>query len=85
MERWFVMAEQPSENKPSMSMEEVARKLQELFSDPQLRYSACRRWQYDPHRHVFYRDPCLVEMEKILEKELGLEHDDEGDAPRPAA
>ena len=71
--------------KPSKSMEAAAQGLRQLFSEPNVGYGICRYWKYDPDRQVFYRDPALIEIEKMLERELGIEHHDEDDAPRPAA
>jgi hypothetical protein len=79
------MPENPLDYKPSRSMDEAAQGLLKLFSEPNVDYGACRYWQYDPNRQVFYRDPALIEIEKMLDRELGIEHHDEDDAPRPSA
>jgi hypothetical protein len=77
------MAEQPPENKPSQAMDDWARDLVELFSDPKVH--CCRYWLYDPNRQVFYREAFVVELERMFDKEFGFEHHDEDDEPRPAA
>jgi hypothetical protein len=44
--------------------DEIARKLQEIFSDRKLRYSARRLWRYHPELQAFVRDPLDLELEK---------------------
>ncbi len=79
------MAETPPENRPNRAMDEAAPQFLEILSDPEVDSHLVRYWLYDPGRKVFYRHPIIVELEKMFDKEFGIEHDDEDDAPRPAA
>jgi hypothetical protein len=75
---------QESAKEPAQSLDEIADELFKIFSDPKTGYTARRYWLFDPERQVFYRDPLDIELEKAFDEACGIEHWDEGDAPRPA-
>jgi len=75
------MADQPPEH---LSWDEIARRLQEIFDNPKLRYSARRLWRYDPELQAFVRDPLDLELEKIIDGDCEVE-DDHSNDPRPIA
>ena len=75
------MTDQP----PDKALDDAVRAFMEVLADPVVESHRCRYWLYDPDRQVFYREPFIVELERMLDMEFGFEHHDEDDAPRPAA
>ncbi len=72
-----------SADKSSLSMDEIAQRLRNLFCNAKLRFNPrWRYWVYDPERQLFYRDPVDLEAEKVMDDVLGIERHEEDNEPR---